>query len=146
MRQRVHKSMLAMFLTPDTIASFTVPMAERINAYISTDGMARLKDILDQETDGFLNRPMNTLLHLDPETKSRVCAKIGDIYAEFMANNATQLAEGFEIGRIVEQKINDMDVAEFERLVMSVMKHELGMIVNLGALIGLVIGALNLLL
>ena len=38
------------------------------------------------------------------------------------------------------------DVAEFERLVMSVMKHELGMIVNLGALIGLVIGALNLLL
>ena len=39
-----------------------------------------------------------------------------------------------------------MDVAEFERLVMSVMKHELGMIVNLGALIGLVIGALNLLL
>lgn len=145
-RQRVHKSMLAMFLTPDTIASFTAPMAERINAYISTDGMARLKDILDQETDGFLNRPMNTLLHLDPETKSRVCAKIGDIYAEFMANNAAQLAEGFEIGRIVEQKINDMDVAEFERLVMSVMKHELGMIVNLGALIGLVIGALNLLL
>ncbi len=39
-RQRVHKSMLAMFLTPDTIASFTVPMAERINAYISTDVMA----------------------------------------------------------------------------------------------------------
>ena len=63
-----------------------------------------------------------------------------------MTKNAAQLAEGFEIGRIVEQKINDMDVAEFERLVMSVMKHELGMIVNLGALIGLVIGALNLLL
>lgn len=145
-RQRVHKSMLAMFLTPDTIASFTVPMAERINAYISTDGMVKLKDILSQEADGLLNRPLNTLVRIDSEAKDRICARIGGIYGEFMTKNAAQLAEGFEIGRIVEQKINDMDVAEFERLVMSVMKHELGMIVNLGALIGLVIGALNLLL
>ena len=145
-RQRVHKSMLAMFLTPDTIASFTVPMAERINAYISTDGMVKLKDILSQEADGLLNRPLNTLVRIDSEAKDCICARIGGIYGEFMTKNAAQLAEGFEIGRIVEQKINDMDVAEFERLVMSVMKHELGMIVNLGALIGLVIGALNLLL
>lgn len=145
-RQRVHKSMLAMFLTPDTIASFTAPLAERINAYISTDGMVKLKDILSQEADGLLNRPLNTLVRIDSEAKDRICARIGGIYGEFMTKNAAQLAEGFEIGRIVEQKINDMDVAEFERLVMSVMKHELGMIVNLGALIGLVIGALNLLL
>lgn len=44
---------------------------------------------------------------------------------------------------IVEQKINGMNVEEIERLVLSVMKNELRMIVNLGALIGFVLGIIN---
>ena len=36
-----------------------------------------------------------------------------------------------------------MDAIQLEKLVMSVMKNELGMIVNLGAIIGFVIGILN---
>ena len=39
-----------------------------------------------------------------------------------------------------------MDVAKLEALILSVMKKELNAIVNLGALIGLVIGLLNLLI
>ena len=38
-----------------------------------------------------------------------------------------------------------MDVREFEKLVLSVMKKELQAVVNLGALIGFVIGLINLL-
>ena len=37
-----------------------------------------------------------------------------------------------------------MDVREFEQLVLSVMKKELQAVVNLGALIGFVIGIINL--
>ena len=37
-----------------------------------------------------------------------------------------------------------MDVRELEQLIMSVMKHELAVIVNLGALIGFVLGLFNL--
>ena len=47
---------------------------------------------------------------------------------------------------VVEEKINAMDVRELESLILSVMKHELGMVVNLGALIGFVLGLLNLLI
>ena len=45
---------------------------------------------------------------------------------------------------IVEDKINDMEVSELEDLVMQVMKNELQTIVNLGALIGAVIGVINI--
>lgn len=51
-----------------------------------------------------------------------------------------------DVAGMVEKKINEMDVAQFEELVLSVMKKELNAIVNLGALIGLVIGAINLIL
>lgn len=37
-----------------------------------------------------------------------------------------------------------MDVREFEKLVLSVMKKELQAVVNLGALIGFIIGLINL--
>ena len=40
----------------------------------------------------------------------------------------------------MEQKINDMDVKELEKLVLSVMKKELNAIVWLGALIGFILG------
>ena len=45
---------------------------------------------------------------------------------------------------IIEDKINDMDIAMFEELVMSVMKNELNAIVNLGFFIGLIIGVINI--
>ena len=45
---------------------------------------------------------------------------------------------------MVEDKINAMSVDELERVVLEVMKSELNMIVNLGALIGFVLGLLNL--
>ena len=48
------------------------------------------------------------------------------------------------IDRIIEDKINDMDIAMFEELVMSVMKNELNAIVNLGFFIGLIIGVINI--
>ena len=36
-----------------------------------------------------------------------------------------------------------MDVAEVEELMLSIMKKELGAVVNLGALIGLILGLIN---
>ena len=48
------------------------------------------------------------------------------------------------IDQIIEDKINDMDIAMFEELVMSVMKNELNAIVNLGFFIGLIIGVANI--
>ena len=48
------------------------------------------------------------------------------------------------VASIVEDKINSMSVAELEKGVLLVMKNELNMIVSLGALIGLVIGCINI--
>ena len=52
----------------------------------------------------------------------------------------------FDLRLIIEEKINAMDVNELESLVLTVMKKELDVIVNLGAVIGLVLGMINLLI
>ena len=55
-----------------------------------------------------------------------------------------QFLEHFEISALIEEKINAMDILELENLVLTVMKKELDMIVNLGAVIGLLLGILNI--
>lgn len=54
------------------------------------------------------------------------------------------LLEMMNIAQIIEDKINAMEIAAFEDLVMSVMKNELNAIVNLGFFIGLIIGTVNI--
>ena len=51
-----------------------------------------------------------------------------------------------DVQKIVEDKINAMDIQVFEDLVMGVMKHELNAIINLGFFIGLIIGTINIFL
>ncbi|OYO91046.1 DUF445 domain-containing protein, partial [Lachnotalea glycerini] len=41
-------------------------------------------------------------------------------------------------------KIEEMDVMELEELILSVMKKELGAVVNLGAVIGFILGIINI--
>ena len=48
-----------------------------------------------------------------------------------------------DIQKMVEDKIREMSVDELENLVFTVMKKELNTIVNLGAVIGLLLGLLN---
>ena len=66
------------------------------------------------------------------------------VFDEFVDEKLGTLTSGIDIAAVVEDKINRMDVREFEKLVLSVMKKELQAVVNLGALIGFVIGLINL--
>lgn len=144
--RKVQSSMLGMFITPDTIRSFLGPLAQGINGYISSEGPAKISEFISSELTAVSAKPVGELVAFDDETKAAIIAKIASVYASFMAESAEKLTSNMKTGRIVEEKINAMDVADFEKLVMSVMKHELSAIVNLGAVIGLVIGIINIFL
>ena len=65
-------------------------------------------------------------------------------YDHLVGENIDKLLSHFDVSAIVQEKVEAMDVEELEGLVLSVMKKELDVIVNLGALIGFVIGILNI--
>ena len=54
-----------------------------------------------------------------------------------------KVLDNLHLSSIVEERINAMNVAEVEELMLSIMKKELGAVVNLGALIGLILGLVN---
>jgi uncharacterized membrane protein YheB (UPF0754 family) len=69
-----------------------------------------------------------------------IAVAVGKLYDNVLDGGLTKLLENIDVQGIVERKLNEMDVKDLEKLVMSVMKKELGSIVNLGALIGLILG------
>ena len=75
----------------------------------------------------------------------KIRTAISDLYDKMLGDKIADILNAFDVEGIVEEKIVSMDVEELETLILSVMKHELGMIVNLGALIGLILGLINLL-
>ena len=71
-----------------------------------------------------------------------VCMKL---YERMVDEKAESLIQMLNLRGVAENKILAMQPEEVETLVMSIMKKELGAVVNLGALVGFVIGLLNLL-
>ena len=71
---------------------------------------------------------------------------IGDLYRRLVKAGVSSLTGKIDIAGIIEDKINGMAVEDLEVMVLQVMKKELDTIVNLGALIGLILGLVNLLI
>ena len=69
---------------------------------------------------------------------------VSDTYSGIVNDKVDTIINQIDISGIVEKKLNEMDIDEIEDLVMSVMKNELQAVINLGALIGAVIGVINI--
>lgn len=144
-QKRIEGTMLAMFVKSEMIAQIAGMIGEKVTAYIEEDGQPKIAALVEQELDALEERNVRETaadLGLDHE---KICALAQKTYEKAIAESADRIAENFHIAEIVEKKIDAMRAEELETLVLSVMKHELGMLVNLGAVIGFVLGFLNLL-
>lgn len=134
--------MLSMFINDSMIGSFAGPIGTKVEEYISTNGVELIKSKVEVEISNIEEKHISELINVDNEEYFR--SIIGEMYEKMLDKEIDHIVNAFDICSIVEKKINDMNVIELEQLIMSVMKSELSAIVNLGALIGFVLGLLNL--
>ena len=138
LEEKVKDTMLAMFVNRDMIASFAEPIEQKVMQYLDGEGYVYLNLKIKGEIETVRSRTLGqeaAALNLD----------IGGFTDRIFDEKLGTLTSKIDIAAVVEDKINRMDVREFEKLVLSVMKKELQAVVNLGALIGFVIGLINLL-
>lgn len=144
-REAVAGTMMAMFVSDDLINSFVDPIKQRINNYIDINGQEMVGGLVNDETDKLLENTPKQLLESVEIEQSQVKQVVDSAYSKVITSQVSILLQQANIPAVVESKVNEMDIMDIEELVMSVMKKELNSIVNLGALIGFVIGLLNLL-
>lgn len=134
--------MLAMFINEDLIASLATPIGNKVDSYVREGGKDKIKEYISNEIDTMETKSINSIMGGIDTTK--VGSIINQLYNSMIEEHVSDIVDTFDIQGIVEEKINNMAVKELEDLIMSVMKNELGMIVNLGAIIGFVLGLFNL--
>lgn len=135
---------IAMMLNDSLIDSILEPLGQTINEYIRENGEDYIFPIVCQKVDILEETSPNEILlslNIFEEDMKNFVKKA---YTNLIENKITDLLQKINIENLIEEKIKQMDVIEIENLVLQVMQKELNSIVNLGALIGFVIGILNI--
>lgn len=110
------------------------------------NGEEIVSNMIAGEVDNFLNKPVSKLLEGHEEHLRQAVNTIESIYRSIITEHLPKILQSIDISKIVRERINEMDVNETEKLIFQVMDKELKAIVWLGALLGLVMGSINILL
>ena len=139
-KSKLEGGLFAMMLTDDVINSFMDPVSDMIDSYIVKNGRQVISEKVVSEVDNFVQKPTGELTQYLDMSGIDIPALVVNVYTSFMQNKLSNVLGAVNIPKIIEDKINEMDVLEAEELLLSVMKKELNAIVNLGALIGFILG------
>ena len=145
-RAKIKGTMLEMFLNEGLLNSLIQPIGGEVAGYIREKGPEFLKAEIEAKVDALGEQSVLELCsHMDISEED-VRKTAAALYHNAMDSVIGKLVEQLDVAGIIEEKINEMNVDSLENMVLTVMKKELDMIVNLGALVGAVLGILNLLI
>lgn len=134
---------LAMMISADMVRSLVGPAGQKIENYIKEEGGELILPIIKEKMDSLEEETPGQILYSAGLKEDTLKKAVRKVYQSFMEEKLSSLLEKVNISQIVENKINQMPVEDIEELVLSIMKKELGAVVNLGAVIGFLIGILN---
>ncbi len=118
-------------------------LANHINAMLKNNGEEIVSNMVGDEVESFLAKPVCLLLEGHEAQLSQAAATIESVYRIVITEHLPRILDSIDISKIVRERINEMDVNETEKLIFQVMNKELQAIVWLGALLGMVMGSLN---
>lgn len=118
-------------------------LSKHINQIISNNSEEIVSNLIGQESNKLLDTPVCELLKGHDEQLVQLRHIFIDSYKQVISVHLSKILSTIDISRIIRERINEMDMDESERIILSVMNKELRAIVWLGALLGAVIGTVN---
>lgn len=142
--EKMKGSLLGIFGGNSIISSLGDPIEQYINKYISENGKDIIQLMVFEELSSFSNANLSEITVKLGFEDIKLTDIITKIYINFVNTKVSSLLDAINISSIIENKILEMDLLDLEKLILSVMKNELKALVNLGALIGFILGLINI--
>lgn len=121
-------------------------LANNINGMLQKNGAEIVSNMIGNEAQTFMNTPVAKLLEGKDEQIKQIVNTVESVYRTIISEHLPRILESVDIAKIVRERINEMDVNETEKLIFQIMDKELKAIVWLGALLGMVMGCVNMVL
>lgn len=143
-RQKVSGSLLGMMISGDMLDSFAEPIRSSVDRYLEGNVGALLAPQVSRLWSETEEKHLGEVDQSLREANIDLTEIVMQGYEKLVAAKAADLLGMLHLGNVAEDKVMSLEPEELEKLVMSVMKKELGAVINLGALVGFLIGLLNL--
>lgn len=121
-------------------------LSQNINQMLKDKGPEMINNTIKKEIDIFLDVTVQDLLVGKDEQINEFVDFVIGLYRTIITEHLPKILETINIPAIIESRINEMDMEETEKLILQVMNKELRAIVWLGALLGMIMGSVNIFL
>lgn len=130
----------SMFVSDKFISDLEVNVRRHLDEYINTDGKTLIELELSKTIDDLLSYKLSALSSKVLEDDIDYGKMVADIYEKKIMTWMKKIIEQLDLGAVVENKIISMNIVEVEEMLVSILKNEFSAIVNLGAVIGFILG------
>lgn len=142
-REKLKDSMFGMMLGGSVLEPIVRQVEEKINAYVAEYGRGVIEQMVLEESEKLQAKTVGETLCRVEEYGVDIPSVVLAQYETMVSEKLPQILDSLQLSAVVEERINAMEVEQVEELMLSIMKKELSAVVNLGALIGLILGLIN---
>lgn len=119
-------------------------LAKNINEMLRNNSSEIVESMILKERDRLLDCRMCELMEGKEEQIAQLKSSLVSLYQHVITERLPRILHAIDISKMIETRINEMEMAEAEPLILEVMNKELKAIVWLGALLGAIMGTLNI--
>lgn len=145
-QERLNFGFQAALLNKEFMSQIETMIASAINELVNMLVPDIVSKEIDRISEELLKKRICDLYQKHQEKMPQLAEQIVCIYEKILEENIEKLIRAIDIGGIVYKKVSAFDAEELESLIFGIMKKELKAIVYLGALLGFLMGFLNILL
>lgn len=121
------------------------PIKNAINKYFEEDGVSLINPAVKEGMKSVTGTTVGKIVQKIEKSGVDISDVVIKIYEDIINEKIKSILSSLKIGDIIENRIKNMHMIEVEALILKTIKKELNAVVNLGALIGFILGLLNVL-
>ena len=119
------------------------PIKNAINKYFEEDGVSLINPAVKEGMKSVTGTTVGKIVQKVEKSGVDISDVVIKIYEDIINEKIKSILSSLKIGDIIENRIKNMHMIEVEALILKTIKKELNAVVNLGALIGFILGLLN---
>ncbi len=116
---------------------------DAVNEYVEANARDALYGAIRSETEKLLQMPVSDIVAKNEERIPLIKERLLSLYRDAIRSGTEKILQSVDLATIVQEKIENLDNAEMERLILKVANRELRAIVWLGAALGWLMGFIN---
>lgn len=145
LKERLSTGIQSALLNKEFMGQIETMVASAINDMVNSAAPGIIHSEVQKVSEKILDKRICDLYKEHQEQIPQLVDQVIALYEKVLEENMEKLVQAVDVGGIVYKKVAAFSAAELENLIFGIMKRELKAIVYLGALLGFLMGFINLL-